>query len=128
MMNGLTTGYVELEPLLGAEPVPVTVVGDWDTRHVLHDEVGPPAIRGSGVKHFGNVGMVHDGERLPFGFEASDDLLRIHPCFDYFEGHPPFDGRPLLRHEDSAHATFTNRFEQLVWADLCAHTFDTRQT
>jgi hypothetical protein len=50
--------------------------------------------------------VVHDGERLPFGLEASDDLLRVHAELDDLERHPAVDGLGLLGLEYDPHAPF----------------------
>ena len=61
--------------------------------------------------------MVHQCQRLPFGLEASQHLLRVHPGLDHLNGHPTVDGFLLLGHPDRAHAAFADLFEQLVGAD-----------
>jgi hypothetical protein len=40
--------------------------------------------------------MVHQRERLPFGFETRDDGLRIHAELDHFERDAAADGFLLL--------------------------------
>jgi hypothetical protein len=67
--------------------------------------------------------MVHHGQRLPFGFEASDDLAAVHARLDDLECDATLDRVLLLRHEDDAHAAFADLLQQLVWADDRAGAF-----
>ena len=52
----------------------------------LHDEVGPALFGGAGVKHLGDVGMIHEGDGLAFGLEAGEHFLAVHARLDDFEG------------------------------------------
>ena len=63
----------------GVELVLVAVLGDRHALDQLHDEVGPAGVGGAGVEHLGDVGVVHQGQGLPLGLEAGDDL-RACPC------------------------------------------------
>ena len=93
---------------LGGEVVLVAVVGDLDAPHQFHDEVGPARFGGAGVEHLGDVGMVHQGQRLPLGLEAGDDLLGVHAQLDDLERHPAADRFLLLGHIDHAAAAFAD--------------------
>ena len=50
--------------------------------HHFHDEIGPARLGGPGVEHLGDMGMVHQGQRLPFRLEARHDLAGVHALFD----------------------------------------------
>ena len=40
----------------------------------FHDEIRPAIGRCAGVQHFGNIGMVHERQRLALGFKAGQHL------------------------------------------------------
>ena len=56
----------------------------------------------------GDVGVVHQGQRLPLGLEPGDHLLRVHARLDDLQRHLAADGRRLLGHVDDAHAPFAD--------------------
>ena len=64
--------------------------------------------------------MVHDGQGLALGFEAGDDLGRVHARLDDLEGNRALDRVLLLGHVDDAHAPFADLLQELVGADLGA--------
>ncbi len=61
--------------------------------------------------------MIHQGQGLPLGLEAGDDLLGVHAGFDELDGDQSLDRLGLLGHPDRAHAAFADRLDQLVGAD-----------
>ena len=61
--------------------------------------------------------MVHQGQGLPLGFEAGEDLFGIHAQLDDFQRHPAADRLLLLSHIDYATAAFANLLEQFVAAN-----------
>ena len=61
--------------------------------------------------------MVHQGQRLAFGLEPGDDLLRVHARLDDLERDLAPDRAGLLGHVDDAHAAFADLLQQLVRAD-----------
>jgi hypothetical protein len=52
----------------------VAVIGDGNAGDVLHHEVRPALFRRTGVEHPGDGRMVHQRQRLPFGFEPRYQL------------------------------------------------------
>ena len=84
---------------------------------------GPARFGGAGVENPGDVDVVHDGERLPLGLEAGNDLAAVHAGLDDLEGDFALDRLGLLGHEDRAHAAFADLLEQFVRADLRAGGF-----
>jgi hypothetical protein len=74
-------------------------------------------LGGAGVEDAGDVLMVHQRQRLPFGLEASDDLGRVHAGLDDLQRHLAADRLFLLGHEDDAHAALADLLQQLVRAD-----------
>jgi hypothetical protein len=61
--------------------------------------------------------MIHERQRLAFGFEAGDDLFGVHAQLDDLEGHRSMDGLHLLCPIDHPVATFADLLEQLVMVD-----------
>ena len=107
----------------GRELVAVAILGDRDALDQLHDEVGPAGVGGAGVEDLGDVGVVHQRQRLPLGLEAGDDLAGVHARLDDLERDLAADGLLLLGHVDDAHAAFADLLEQLVGADTGARPF-----
>ena len=83
----------------------------------LHHEVGPAAVGRAGVEHPGDVGVVHQGQGLPLGLEAGDDVARVHARLDDLEGHLAANGVLLLGDEDQAHPALADLLHELVGAD-----------
>jgi hypothetical protein len=92
----------------------VAVLGDRHAFDQVHDEERPAGVGRAGVKHARNVRVIHQGQSLAFGFEASDDLFRVHPCLYQFDGDDALDRVSLLGHPNRSHASFTDRFQELV--------------
>ena len=46
--------------------------------HELHHEEQLAGLGGAAVEHAGDDGVVHQGERLSLGVEASEDRARVH--------------------------------------------------
>ena len=64
--------------------------------------------------------MIHQGQRLPLGFEAGDDLLGVHAQLDDLERDPAANRFLLLGHINHAAAAFADLLEQFVAADAVA--------
>ena len=87
VLNGLADLDEQLQPFAAWRRLfSIAKIGDSDAAHQFHDEVGPARLGGSGVEHFGDVGMVHHRQRLPLGFEPGDDLLCVHAQLDDLQG------------------------------------------
>jgi hypothetical protein len=67
--------------------------------------------------------VVHQGQGLPLGLEAGDDLRRVQSRLDNLQRHAAADGAVLLGQVDGAHAPFAQFVEQLVGADCAADAF-----
>src|SRR5262249_12444404 len=65
ILHRLADGEEQLQPLPGREVVPVAVPGDRHSLDEVHDEVRPADVGRTGVEHAGDVGVVHEGQRLP---------------------------------------------------------------
>ena len=101
----------------GVRLVLVAVAGDRDALDQLHDEVGPARVGRAGVEDLGDVGVVHQGQGLPLGLEAGEDLAAVHAGLDDLQGDHALHRLGLLGHVDGAHAAFADLLQQLVGAD-----------
>jgi hypothetical protein len=117
VLDGAADEHEQPQPLAGRELGPVAVVGDRDALDQLHDEEGPAGVGGAGVEDPRDVGVVHQGQRLPLRLEPRDHLTRIHPGLDDLQRHQPLHRRRLLGEVDGAHAPLADRLQQLVRAD-----------
>ena len=99
------------------EFVPIAIVIDRVPLDILHDEVGPAFGCRAGLEDAGDAWMTHHCKRLAFGFEACDDLVRIHARLDDLEGYTPLDRAGLLCEVDDAEAAFADDRENLEWSD-----------
>ena len=97
--------------------VRVAELGDRLARHQLHHEVGPAGVGGAGVEDLGDVGMVHQRQRLALLLEAGDDLHGVHPQLDDLERDAARHRLALLGEEDGAEAAVADRLDQRVAAD-----------
>ena len=70
--------------------------------------------------------MIHHGQRLPLGFEAGDDLLRVHAQLDDLERHAAAHRFLLLGHVNHAAAALADLFQQFVAANPVAGLFGRR--
>ncbi len=98
----------QFEPGFGVELFFSAIPGDRDALDQLHDEVGAALVGGAGVVNFGDVGVVHQRERLALGLEAGDDFLRIHPRLDDLERDAAFHRLALLGQIDDAEPAFAD--------------------
>ena len=118
MLNGTADLQEQIEPLVDAEPMAVAVLRHRNARHVLHREVRPSRGRRTRIDDVRDARVAHERQRLPLGFEARDDLARIHAGFDDLERHSPHHGFGLLGEIHLAHRAFADALQQAVRTDL----------
>jgi len=95
----------------------VAELGDRHALDQLHHEVRPAARGRPAVEHLGDVGMVHQRQRLALRLEARDHLLGVHAQLDDLERHLAPDRLELLGHPDRAHAALADLLQELEVAD-----------
>ena len=98
----------------------VAMLGDRYALNQLHHEVRLPCAGDPAVQHAGDVGMVHDGQRLPFRLEPGDDILGGHSGLSDLQSRFSTNGLDLLGDVDHAHPALANDFPQLVRANSFA--------
>ena len=117
VLDGLAHHLEELQPFLGGKVLAIAVVGDGNALHVLHHEVGAPGLRRTTIEHAGDIGMIHQRQRLALSLEARDDLPRVHAGLDDLERDSLVVITTMLRQVDHSHAAFAEFVEELVLAD-----------
>ena len=86
VLHGLADRDEQLQPGPHREPLPVAVVGDRLALDQLHHEERLVGLGGAAVEDAGDVGVVHQGQRLPLGVEPGQDRPRVHADLDQLEG------------------------------------------
>ncbi len=107
----------------GRQIVFVAVAGDGNSANQLHHEVRAAGLSGAGIQHFDNVRMVQHRQRLPLGFKAGHDPLRVHAQLDDLERDAAADRFLLLGHENHAETAFADLLEEFVAANARAGAF-----
>jgi hypothetical protein len=95
----------------------VAVFDDGDALDELHHEVRAARLGGAGVEDLGDVGVVHQRQRLPLGLETCDDLPRVHAQLDHLQGHAALYRLPLLCRPHRPKAAFAKLLDELVATD-----------
>lgn len=98
----------------------IAIAGDGRAVDQLHDEKGPPDVRDASVEHARDVRVLHQGEGLPFRFEARDKFAGFHPEPQDFQRHPSLHGGGLVGQEDHAETAFADALDQFIFANLVA--------
>ena len=69
LLDRLADREEKLEPLAGRELLLVAVVDDRNPLDQLHHEARPAGFCRAGVEYADDVGVVHQGQRLPLRLE-----------------------------------------------------------
>ena len=113
VLHSLANLNEQLQALALAQLVLVAVAGDGYSGDVLHHEVRAAFRSGAGVEDFGDCGVVHQRQGLPFGFEARHHFARVHTRFNQLEGHAAANRLLLLGQPDFAHSAFADPLQQI---------------
>src|SRR5260221_11945518 len=105
----------------------VAVFRDLDPADEFHDEVWATGFGRPCIENLGDVGMVHQRQRLPLGFKPGDDALRVHSRLDDFQSDPSSNGCLLFSHVNHPASALTYLLEQLVMANAVARFFSRRK-
>jgi hypothetical protein len=117
VLHGVAYADEQIEPSADAELVLVAEINNGDAADKLHDKVGPARRGLASVQDMGDVGMLHDRQRLPLSLESRDHLPRVHARLEDFQRHLASNRLRLLGHEHHAEAPLADLLEQLVRAD-----------
>src|SRR6266478_2805034 len=104
----------------------VAVFRDLDPADEFHDEVWATGLGRPGIKHLGDVGVVHQRQCLPLGFKPGDHAPRVHSRLDDFQSDPPPDRCLLFRHVNHSASALTYLLEQFVMANAVTRFFSRR--
>ena len=105
------------QPVSRREFMGVTVVGEGDSLHEFHDEVGPAVGGGAAIEYLGDVWVLHDGQRFPLGVEAGHHLSGVHSRFDHFECHASANGLRLLGYVHQPHTALRQYTQYAIRAN-----------
>ena len=67
--------------------------------------------------------MIHQRQRLAFGFKAGDDVFRVHPRFNDLQRYLAGNRLFLLSNVNDAEAPFADLLAEFVGSDLRAQGF-----
>jgi len=126
MLHGLANLQKQLQPFPNRHLVLIAILGDRHALDQLHDKIRPSTIRLPAIIHLGDIGMIHQSQRLPLRFETCHHLPRIHARFDDLECDLPPKRLLLLSDKHQPHAAFADLFHELVGADDGAGAFRNR--
>ena len=118
VLDGPANLNEQFEPFVGGQMVFVAIIGDLDAPHQFHDEERPARVRGARIQHFGDVGMVHQRQRLPLGFKSGDHIFGLHAQLDDLQRHPAANRRRLFSHIHHPAPPLADWLEQFVMTDL----------
>ena len=96
VLDGPADLLEEREPVLDAQVVLVAVLDDGVALDEFHDEERAAGVGRASVEDAGDVGVVHERQRLPLGREAADHLASVHAGLDDFDRDPPYHRMQLL--------------------------------
>ena len=97
----------------GDSRCPVAIVGDRHALDQLHHEVGAAASAVAGVEDLGDVGMIHQGQRLPLLLEAGEHPLGVEAGPNDLDGDAALHRLGLVGDPDLAHAPFAELLAEL---------------
>src|SRR5689334_20819417 len=98
MLDRTTNLNEQVQALMGGEVVLLAVVSDFDATDQLHHEIRPSGAGGTVIQDLGDIGMVHECQRLALSLEARNDRLGVHPELNDLERDPSAQGLGLLSH------------------------------
>ncbi len=75
VVNGATNFGKDLQAMVDAQFLVVTVLVEWNTTYVLHNEVRQTVFSRSAVQDSSDIGVVHHGQRFAFRLEPSHELF-----------------------------------------------------
>ena len=117
VLDGMADEHEEPQSVGCGQSILIAVVDDRDTAHEFHHEIGPARVGRAGIENPRDVGVVHHGQRLTFGFEPGHHLSAVHAQLDDFERHAPLDGCDLVSHPDFPESSLADLLQQLEVAD-----------
>ena len=121
LLVGVLDGRAHLEEQFQPPPrgqvILVAERGHGRAPDQLHHEVRAAGGCRPAVEHPGDVGVVHEGQRLPLGLEPRDHLPRVHARLEHLQRDLAPHGPRLLGQEHYPEPAVADLFQQLVRPD-----------
>jgi len=119
VLHGVADGQEQPEPVIDAEPAPITVRRDRLALDLLHHQIELTVIGRAAIEQAGDVRMIEAGQDLAFGAEPAGQIVGDTVAAQQFDG-------DLLRvlavaalaEVDVAHAAASNAADQTPCVDL----------
>jgi hypothetical protein len=112
VLDGVANRHEQFQTLPRRELMFVAVTSDGNAFDQFHHEVWAAVGRHAAIVHLGDVGMIHERQRLPLGFKSSQHALGIHARFDQLDRNDASHWLRLLCHPDGSHPDFADNLEQ----------------
>src|SRR3954464_8392717 len=96
------------QSLLERQLVFVAELRDRAARDTLHHEIRSTHISGAGIKHLGDVRVIHPRQGLALRVKPCNDFARIETWLDQLQRDDPADGVTLLDLVNASKPTFAN--------------------
>jgi len=100
-----------------AQIVLIAKARNGDAFDQFHHKIRTAGLSRTRVEDLGDVGMVHQCQRLSFRFEPGDDFLGIHAQFDDLERDAATHGFLLFGHVNNPTTAFADLLQQFVAAN-----------
>src|ERR1700730_9091042 len=107
VLNPLADAHEKIQPFADGEFLTVAIIGDGDARDVLHHKIGATIRSGTSVENFGNGGMIHHRQRLPFPFKALHRSGIVSAWAKQLDSNLATNRRFLFGEPDLAHTTLS---------------------
>ena len=108
VLDGLANLDEQFEPLAEGKFLLIAKFRDGFSRRQLHDEKRASSARCPRIEDLRDARVIHQRQRLSFGFETRDDGLRVHAQLDDFDRHFAAHWRELFRPIHDATTAFAN--------------------
>ena len=74
MLHGLTQRHKHDEPFTNGQNTRIAEISDRNAVDEFHHEIRQASVRRPRVEHSGDVGVIHNRQRLTFCLKSRDDL------------------------------------------------------
>ena len=117
----------KFQPLSKRELPGFTELSQVLSQDQLHHHIRASRLSLPGIKHPGDVGMIHPRERLPFSLKAGQDFAGVHPGLDHLDGDLTLQRMSLRPPPDHTEASLPDSLDQQVRANVIPQLLDARK-
>ena len=125
LLVGVLDGVAKLnkksQAFLERELIRLAVIGNPNSANQLHHEKRATRCGCPAIQHACNARMIHERERLAFGFEPGHDALGVHAQLDHLNRNLAPNGFALLRPINDAEAPLADLLQKFVSANAVAN-------